>query len=213
MYGRRLRSWSIASGRASGRGTRCSPFPRDGAGRSATFAEAEERLPEIARLGFDVVYLTPIHPIGTSHRKGRNNALEAGPSDPGSPYAIGSKEGGHKAVHPDLGTLEDFEHFVDVCCGHGMEVALDLAIQCSPDHPYIREHPEWFDFRPDGSIKYAENPPKKYQDIVNVDFYSEDGEICGGSGSMSFCSGLLVGSKSSGSIIRTPSHSRSGNGL
>ncbi|HEX5914779.1 MAG TPA: alpha-amylase family glycosyl hydrolase, partial [Rubrobacter sp.] len=144
--------------------------------RSATFSEAERRLPEIARLGFDVVYLTPIHPIGTSHRKGRNNAIKAGPGDPGSPYAIGSEEGGHKAVHPDLGTLEDFEHFVDVCCGHGMEVALDLAIQCSPDHPYIKEHPEWFNFRPDGTIKYAENPPKKYQDIVNVDFYSEDRE-------------------------------------
>ena len=154
-------------------------FPRSQGtvpGRSATFEEAERRLPEISDLGFDVVYLTPIHPIGTSHRKGRNNALEAGPDDPGSPYAIGSEEGGHKAVHPDLGTLEDFEHFVDACRGHGMEVALDLAIQCSPDHPYIQEHPEWFEFRPDGSIKYAENPPKKYQDIVNVDFYSEDGE-------------------------------------
>jgi starch synthase (maltosyl-transferring) len=154
-------------------------FPRSqGAvpGRSATFKEAERRLPEISDLGFDVVYLTPIHPIGTSHRKGRNNALTAGPDDPGSPYAIGSEEGGHMAVHPDLGTLEDFELFVQACRSHGMEVALDLAIQCSPDHPYITEHPGWFKFRPDGSIKYAENPPKKYQDIVNVDFYSEDGE-------------------------------------
>jgi starch synthase (maltosyl-transferring) len=154
-------------------------FPRSQGtvpGRSATFKEAERRLPEISDLGFDVVYLTPIHPIGTSHRKGRNNALTAGPDDPGSPYAIGSEEGGHMAVHPDLGTLEDFEHFVQACRGHGMEVALDLAIQCSPDHPYIKEHPGWFKFRPDGSIKYAENPPKKYQDIVNVDFYSEDGE-------------------------------------
>jgi starch synthase (maltosyl-transferring) len=154
-------------------------FPRSQGtvpGRSATFREAEWRLPEISDLGFDVVYLTPIHPIGTSHRKGRNNALTAGPDDPGSPYAIGSEEGGHKAVHPGLGTLEDFEHFVRACQGYGMEVALDLAIQCSPDHPYIEEHPGWFKFRPDGTIKYAENPPKKYQDIVNVDFYSEDGE-------------------------------------
>ncbi len=143
-------------------------------GRSATFREAEARLPEIASMGFDVVYLLPIHPIGTSHRKGRNNALTAGPGDPGSPYAIGSEEGGHKAVHPELGTLEDFRHFVGACREHGMEVALDFAIQCSPDHPYIKEHPEWFRFRPDGTIKYAENPPKKYQDIVNVDWESED---------------------------------------
>jgi len=129
-------------------------FPRSQGtvpGRGATFKEAERRLPEISDLGFDVVYLTPIHPIGTSHRKGRNNALIVGPADPGSPYAIGSEDGGHKAVHPDLGTLEDFGHFVEACRGHGMEVALDLAIQCSPDHPYIKEHPEWFRFRPDGN--------------------------------------------------------------
>ncbi|HSK99621.1 MAG TPA: alpha-1,4-glucan--maltose-1-phosphate maltosyltransferase [Rubrobacteraceae bacterium] len=145
-------------------------------GRSATFADCERRLPEIAGMGFDVIYLVPIHPIGRTHRKGRNNALVAGPSDPGSPYAIGSEEGGHKSVHPELGTLEDFRRFVDACHEHGMEVALDFAIQCSPDHPYIEEHPEWFKFRPDGSIKYAENPPKKYQDIVNVDWDSEDWE-------------------------------------
>jgi starch synthase (maltosyl-transferring) len=154
-------------------------FPRSQGtepGRSATFGEAGRRLPEIAGMGFDVVYLTPIHPIGKTHRKGRNNALFAGPDDPGSPYAIGSEEGGHKAVHPGLGTLEDFRRFVEASHEHGMEVALDLAIQCSPDHPYIKEHPEWFSFRPDGSIKYAENPPKKYQDIVNVDFYSDDRE-------------------------------------
>jgi starch synthase (maltosyl-transferring) len=154
-------------------------FPRSQGtepGRSATFGEAERRLPEIAGMGFDVVYLTPIHPIGKTHRKGRNNALTAGPDDPGSPYAIGSEEGGHKAVHPELGTLEVFRHFVEACHEHGMEVALDLAIQCSPEHPYIKEHPEWFRFRPDGSIKYAENPPKMYQDIVNVNFYSEDWE-------------------------------------
>ncbi|HKH76372.1 MAG TPA: maltotransferase domain-containing protein, partial [Rubrobacteraceae bacterium] len=152
-------------------------FPRSQGtepGRSATFREAEARLPEIAGMGFDVVYLTPIHPIGAAFRKGRNNALVAGPDDPGSPYGIGSAEGGHKAVHPDLGTLEDFRHFVEAARGYGMEVALDIAIQASPDHPWVSEHPEWFKFRPDGTIKYAENPPKKYQDIVNVDFYSDD---------------------------------------
>ncbi|MEJ7819508.1 MAG: maltotransferase domain-containing protein, partial [Rubrobacteraceae bacterium] len=154
-------------------------FPRSQGtvpGRSATFREAEARLPEIADMGFDVVYLTPIHPIGTAHRKGRNNALTAAPEDPGSPYAIGSEDGGHMAVHPDLGTLEDFRHFVRATNDLGMEVALDIAIQCSPDHPYVTEHPEWFEFRPDGSMKYAENPPKKYQDIVNVDFHSKDWE-------------------------------------
>jgi starch synthase (maltosyl-transferring) len=154
-------------------------FPRSQGtvpGRSATFEECEKRLPEIAGMGFDVVYLVPIHPIGKTNRKGRNNALVAAPGDPGSPYAIGSEEGGHKAVHPDLGTLEDFRHFVEATREYGMEVALDLAIQCSPDHPYVREHPDWFRFRPDGSIKYAENPPKKYQDIVNVDWDSEDRE-------------------------------------
>jgi starch synthase (maltosyl-transferring) len=154
-------------------------FPRSQGtvpGRSATFREAEARLPEIAGMGFDVVYLVPIHPIGTTNRKGRNNALVAGPNDPGSPYGIGSEEGGHKAVHPELGTLEDFRHFVEATRESGMEVALDFAIQASPDHPLIKEHPEWFRFRPDGTIKYAENPPKKYQDIVNVDWATEDWE-------------------------------------
>ncbi|MGI8649317.1 MAG: alpha-1,4-glucan--maltose-1-phosphate maltosyltransferase [Rubrobacter sp.] len=145
-------------------------------GRSATFRECEARLPEIAGMGFDVVYLLPPHPIGRSHRKGPNNTLNAGPDDPGSPYAVGGEEGGHKAVHPELGMLEDFRHFVGACHEHGMEVALDFAIQCSPDHPYIKEHPDWFKWRPDGTIKYAENPPKKYQDIVNVDFYTDDWE-------------------------------------
>ena len=145
-------------------------------GRGATFREAEERLPEIAGMGFDVVYLLLIHPIGTTHRKGKDNAPTAAPDDPGSPYAIGSEEGGHKAINPELGTLEDFRHFVQACEGHGMEVALDFAIQCSPDHPYIKEHPEWSKFRPDGTMKYAENPPKKYQDIVNVDWETEDWE-------------------------------------
>ena len=139
-------------------------------GRGATFAECEERLPEIRNMGFDVVYLVPIHPIGEINRKGANNAETAKPGEPGSPYAIGSRLGGHRAVHPDLGTLDDFRHFVAETHRLGMEVALDFAIQCAPDHPWIREHPEWFRFRPDGTIRYAENPPKKYQDIVNVDF-------------------------------------------
>ncbi|MCU0839037.1 MAG: alpha-1,4-glucan--maltose-1-phosphate maltosyltransferase [Rhodospirillales bacterium] len=140
-------------------------------GRSATFADCEARLPEVRAMGFDVIYFVPIHPIGRSHRKGPNNALTAGPGDPGSPYAIGSDEGGHTAVHPDLGTLADFRRFVRACHAQGMEVALDFAIQCSPDHPWLKEHPEWFIVRPDGTIKYAENPPKKYQDIVNVNFF------------------------------------------
>jgi starch synthase (maltosyl-transferring) len=140
-------------------------------GKSATFADCEERLPEIKAMGFDVVYFVPIHPIGRVHRKGPNNTLGAGPKDPGSPYAIGSTEGGHKAINPELGTLADFRRFVRACHAQGMEVALDFAIQCAPDHPWIREHPDWFVFRPDGTIKYAENPPKKYQDIVNVNFY------------------------------------------
>jgi starch synthase (maltosyl-transferring) len=143
-------------------------------GQHATFADCERRLPEIRDLGFDVVYFVPIHPIGVSHRKGPNNSLTAGPNDPGSPYAIGSHEGGHKDINPRLGTLEDFRHFVKVAAEHGMEVAIDFAIQCSPDHPWIKDHPDWFKFRPDGTIKYAENPPKKYQDIVNVNFYGAD---------------------------------------
>jgi starch synthase (maltosyl-transferring) len=139
--------------------------------KGATFDDCIRRLPEIAAMGFDVVYLPPIHPIGRVHRKGRDNMLNAGPDDPGSPYAIGAAEGGHTAVHPELGTLEDFRGFVTAAGRHGMDVALDFAIQCAPDHPWVREYPEWFTFRPDGSIKYAENPPKKYQDIVNVNFY------------------------------------------
>jgi starch synthase (maltosyl-transferring) len=145
-------------------------------GRHGTFDDCIARLPEIAALGFDVLYLTPIHPIGRTNRKGRNNALTAGPDDPGSPYAIGAAEGGHDAVHPALGTLEDFHRLVAACRDHGMEVALDFAIQCSPDHPWVRAHPEWFKRRPDGSIRYAENPPKKYEDIVNPDFHCADRE-------------------------------------
>jgi starch synthase (maltosyl-transferring) len=143
-------------------------------GRHGTFADCIARLPEIAALGFDVVYLTPIHPIGKTNRKGRNNAVTASDSDPGSPYAIGGAEGGHDAVHPELGTLEDFRGLVAACQQHDMEIALDFAVQCSPDHPWLKQHPQWFRRRPDGSMRYAENPPKKYQDIVNPDFASED---------------------------------------
>ena len=137
---------------------------------SGTFTTAAKRLPAIADMGFDVVYLPPIHPVGTSNRKGPNNALTAGPGDPGSVWAIGSQDGGHDAVHPDLGTLEDFDAFVAEAHEHGMEIALDLALQCSPDHPWVTEHPEWFVRRTDGSIAHAENPPKKYQDIYPVCF-------------------------------------------
>jgi starch synthase (maltosyl-transferring) len=144
------------------------------AGKSASFDDCIARLPEIAALGFDVVYLPPIHPIGHVNRKGKNNNPRAVPGDPGSPYAIGSEEGGHSAVEPQLGTLADFRRFVRAVGSHGMEVALDFAVQCAPDHPWVREHPQWFRFRADGSIKYAENPPKKYEDIVNVDFDTED---------------------------------------
>jgi starch synthase (maltosyl-transferring) len=144
------------------------------AGAHGTFDDCIARLPEIAGLGFDVVYLTPIHPIGRTNRKGRNNALTALPGDPGSFYAIGASEGGHDAVHPQLGTLEDFRRFVAACRSHDMEIALDFAIQCSPDHPWLAQHPQWFKRRPDGSIRYAENPPKKYEDIVNPDFDCAD---------------------------------------
>jgi starch synthase (maltosyl-transferring) len=143
-------------------------------GRHGTFQDSIARLPDVAAMGFDVVYLTPIHPIGHTNRKGRNNAVTAAEGDPGSPYAIGGTEGGHDAVHPELGTLEDFRSFVAACKQLDMEVALDFAVQCSPDHPWIKQHPQWFKRRPDGSMRYAENPPKKYQDIVNPDFASED---------------------------------------
>jgi len=152
-------------------------FPRSAGpddARSGTFREAADLLPRIADLGFDVVYLPPIHPIGTSFRKGRNNALVAAPDDPGSPWAIGSPVGGHTAIEPGLGTFEDFEWFRGEAERLGLEIALDLAWQCSPDHPWVQQHPEWFRHRPDGTIKYAENPPKKYQDIYPLDFESED---------------------------------------
>jgi starch synthase (maltosyl-transferring) len=142
--------------------------------RSATFDEAAARLPYVRSMGFNVLYLPPIHPIGQSFRKGRNNALESVPGDPGSPWAIGSREGGHMAVEPGLGTLEDFDRFRASAEREGLEIALDIAFQASPDHPYVTEHPSWFRHRPDGTIKYAENPPKKYQDIYPFDFESDD---------------------------------------
>ena len=142
--------------------------------RHGTFDDCIARVPEIAALGFDVLYLTPIHPIGRTNRKGKNNSLKAGPDDPGSFYAIGDESGGHDAVHPQLGTLEDFRRLVAACKTHGMEIALDIAVQCSPDHPWLKQHPEWFKWRADGSMRYAENPPKKYEDIVNPDFNSAD---------------------------------------
>jgi starch synthase (maltosyl-transferring) len=148
-------------------------FPRSCAGepgRHGTFRDCERWLDYVAELGFDVLYLPPIHPIGRVNRKGRNNALSARPEDPGSPWAIGSHEGGHKAVHPQLGTLEDFRRLVAAARARGIEIALDIAFQCAPDHPYVREHPEWFRWRPDGTVQYAENPPKKYQDIYPFDF-------------------------------------------
>jgi starch synthase (maltosyl-transferring) len=150
-------------------------FPRSCGenGRHGTFKDVERRLPYVASMGFDVLYLPPIHPVGRTFRKGKNNAVTAEPRDVGSPWAIGSVEGGHKSVHPDLGTFEDFEHLVQRAKDHGLEIALDIAFQCTPDHPYVTAHPEWFRHRPDGSIQYAENPPKKYQDIYPIDFETE----------------------------------------
>ena len=150
-------------------------FPRsEGASldppRSGTFATATPRLAAIAAMGFDVVYVPPVHPIGTTNRKGPNGTLAPRPGDPGSPWAIGSKDGGHDAVHPELGTIADFDRFVAAINGYGMEIALDLALQASPDHPWVAEHPEWFTTRADGTIAYAENPPKKYQDIYPLNF-------------------------------------------
>lgn len=142
-------------------------------GRHGTFDDVIARLPYIRDLGFDVLYLTPIHPIGRLNRKGRNNALTADPGEPGSPYAIGGAEGGHDAIHPELGSFSQFARLVEEAQRHGLDIALDFAIQCSPDHPWVREHPEWFDWRSDGSLKHAENPPKKYEDIVNVHFYGD----------------------------------------
>ena len=151
-------------------------FPRSVTGdpqRHGTFADVIGRLPAIRDMGFDVLYLPPIHPIGQTNRKGKNNALRAADGDVGSPYAIGGREGGHDAIHPALGGIDDFRRLRDAAAACGIELALDFAIQCSPDHPWLKDHPEWFNWRPDGSVRYAENPPKKYEDIVNVDFYAE----------------------------------------
>jgi starch synthase (maltosyl-transferring) len=152
-------------------------FPRSTSpdpARHGTFADVETLLPSIAAMGFDVLYLPPIHPIGTAFRKGRNNSVTFTPDEPGSPWAIGSKQGGHKSIHSQLGTLRDLDALVAATHRHGMELALDIAFQCSPDHPWIAEHPDWFVIRPDGSIQYAENPPKKYQDIYPLNFESPD---------------------------------------
>ena len=154
-------------------------FPRSCAaepGKHGTFKDLEDRLSYIAGMGFDVLYLPPIHPIGHAFRKGPNNTLTPGADDPGSPWAIGAAEGGHKAVLPQLGTLAEFDHLVSASKRHGLEIALDIAFQCSPDHPYVRENPQWFRHRPDGTIKYAENPPKKYQDIYPINFENDDWE-------------------------------------
>jgi starch synthase (maltosyl-transferring) len=154
-------------------------FPRScapAAGAHGTFKDCIDRVPYVASMGFDVLYLPPIHPIGRAFRKGKNNALTANPGDVGSPWAIGSEEGGHKAIHPQLGTLEDFKRLVKKAEEQGLEIALDVAFQCTPDHPYVRQHADWFRKRADGTIQYAENPPKKYQDIYPIDFESEDWE-------------------------------------
>ncbi len=151
-------------------------FPRSAApepGRHGTFKDCEARLPYVASMGFDVLYLPPIHPIGKTHRKGKNNSPKVEPDDVGSPWGIGSEEGGHKAIHAQLGTLEDFQQLVSRAKDYGLEIALDIALQCSPDHPYVKEHPEWFRIRPDGTVQYAENPPKKYQDIYPINFETE----------------------------------------
>ncbi len=152
-------------------------FPRScvsGPGEHGTFRDVEARLPYVAGMGFDVLYLPPIHPIGQVQRKGPNNRLHATADDPGSPWAIGSEDGGHKSIHPDLGTLEDFRHLVQRARDHGLAIALDIAFQCAPDHPYVTEHPSWFRWRPDGTVQFAENPPKKYQDIYPFNFESDD---------------------------------------
>jgi starch synthase (maltosyl-transferring) len=154
-------------------------FPRSQGrvpGKHGTFDDTAARLAEIAAMGFDVIYLPPIHPIGVTHRKGRNNSVTCEPNDVGSPWAIGGKEGGHTAIHPELGTIEDFDALVKQAGEFGIEIALDYALQCSPDHPWVKEHPNWFFVRPDGTLRYAENPPKKYEDIYPLNFWSEDRE-------------------------------------
>ncbi len=152
-------------------------FPRstaDKAGKHGTFKDTIKQLPRLADLGMDVLYLPPIHPIGLAHRKGKNNSTTALPDEPGCPWAIGGKEGGHKDILPELGSIQDFRALVKAANEHGIEIALDYALQCSPDHPYVKEHPQWFKWRPDGTVQYAENPPKKYQDVLPINFETED---------------------------------------
>ena len=167
----------FANRRKANVGTWYQFFPRSETrdpSKGATLREAERRLPKLAEMGFDVVYLPPVHPIGVTNRKGKNDALTAEPSDPGCPWAIGNADGGHTAVAPELGTIDDFDHFVASAASVGIEVALDFAIQCSPDHPWVTEHPDWFEHRADGSLRYAENPPHEYQDVCRVDFDTPD---------------------------------------
>ena len=154
-------------------------FPRSASplkGVHGTFKDCEALLPRVAEMGFDVLYFPPVHPIGFTHRKGKNNAVNALPGDDGVPYAIGYADGGHKAILKDLGTENDFRHLISAASAHGIEIAMDFAIQCSPDHPYVKEHPKWFKWRPDGTVQYAENPPKKYQDILPINFENDDWE-------------------------------------
>jgi len=167
----------IVDRRLAGIGAWYELFPRSQGtqpGKHGTFADMERRLPEVAALGFDVIYVPPIHPIGSTHRKGRNNARVCEPTDVGSPWAIGGPEGGHDAVHPELGTMADFERMVRKANELGLEIAIDFALQCSPDHPWVKDHPQWFFVRPDGTLRYAENPPKKYEDIYPINFWCED---------------------------------------
>jgi starch synthase (maltosyl-transferring) len=152
-------------------------FPRSAStepGRHGTFQDVTRLLPRIAKMGFDVLYLPPIHPIGEKNRKGKNNSLTPGPDEPGSPWAIGNRKGGHKSIHPELGTLADFKKLIKEARRNGLEIAMDIAYQCAPDHPYVKQFPQWFKWRPDGSVQYAENPPKKYEDILPFDFETED---------------------------------------
>ena len=156
---------------------------------AGTLRDCAEQIEYVAEMGFDVLYLPPIHPIGLTERKGKNNSTTPGPDDPGSPWAIGSKEGGHKAIHPELGTLADLQVLREKAERHGIELALDIAFQCSPDHPYVKEHREWFRSRADGSVQYAENPPKKYQDIYPLDF--ETDALSGAGGRIEKCGAVL----------------------
>ena len=154
-------------------------FPRSWGtkpGKHGSLKDCEELFPEIARMGFDVIYLPPIYPVGEKNRKGANNSVDCKKSEPGCPWAIGSKDGGHKAIHPELGNLASFKSFIKKAKEFNLEIALDLAYQCSPDHPYVKEHPEWFKWRPDGKIQYAENPPKKYEDVLPINFETDDAE-------------------------------------